>query len=225
MCQHCSVEELGGHLCPVCGYDGLPTPAWRGSSPSDDLICPACGVQYGYHDSRADEAARAARHAELRERWIADGCRWHFKDPPAGWDPEEQLERLRGGTAGVAFELLDFEGTIDVLAKLTGRLVSVAVIGEHPDTAHPVQLAQLAGRLRHIFPQGGSTAGTYFALDDDSASGFNVVESLFAEARLKDWRGMTNGRSVEIQLGAGMIRVFAPEREMRVGAAGHPEIG
>ena len=55
----------------------------------EDAICSCCGNQFGYDDFDTS-------HSELRRRWIASGCRWwsdHTK-PPAGWDPEAQLDRL-----------------------------------------------------------------------------------------------------------------------------------
>jgi hypothetical protein len=68
------------HTCPVCGYQGLEGP------PQDFLICPSCGVEFGYHD-----ANRSA--AELRRDWIAQGASWHstVEQPPRGWNAVRQL--------------------------------------------------------------------------------------------------------------------------------------
>lgn len=86
--------DLGGHLCPVCGFDGLYEPAWVENSPSED-ICPCCGVQFGYDDMRPEAGEREARHAELRGRWMSEGCRWWSSSRQASpaWDPRAQLER------------------------------------------------------------------------------------------------------------------------------------
>jgi len=69
-------------LCPVCGYWNLPRPA------ADDLICPCCGTQFGYHDY-------AISHDALRHQWIHAGARWHSRvhASPPGWDAQMQLIR------------------------------------------------------------------------------------------------------------------------------------
>ncbi len=68
------------HVCPVCGYQGLPRPA------ANDLICPSCGTQFGYHDC-------SVSHAELRLEWIRRGLTWHSRilSKPSGWNPYVQL--------------------------------------------------------------------------------------------------------------------------------------
>lgn len=68
--------------CPVCFYDKLTEPAQNYS------ICPSCGTEFGNDDE-------LHTHAELREKWIRNGAKWFFRQPPASWNPEEQL--LRGG--------------------------------------------------------------------------------------------------------------------------------
>lgn len=110
------------YVCPVCGYDGLARAPYypdEWGSPSDE-ICPSCGTQFGYHDAgtRYDTVKRAARHEQLRAKWIAGGMRWWSSEiywwnvnvrfagkppptwdgkddpPPEGWDPVAQLRRL-----------------------------------------------------------------------------------------------------------------------------------
>lgn len=85
------------YLCPVCGYDGLFDPPWRGDSPSDD-ICPSCGIQFGYHDAAGGDLVRRQEiYREWRERWIEQGMPWHsasVEPPPANWDPTVQLRRV-----------------------------------------------------------------------------------------------------------------------------------
>ena len=58
-------------LCPVCDHD-LGFAPWNGDLPSDD-ICPFCGIQFGYNDSRPD--LRQAVYAEWRREWIANDRR------------------------------------------------------------------------------------------------------------------------------------------------------
>ena len=72
------------YTCPVCGYNGLKRPA------QDELICPCCGVQFGYDDF-------ALSHEQIRENWLREGAHWfsHTTLPPLGWTAEGQL--LRAG--------------------------------------------------------------------------------------------------------------------------------
>ena len=74
------------YVCPVCGYDQLEEP------PANFTICDSCGTEFGYHDA-------TFTHAALRERWIAEGAKWHSSvfAPPPGWNPVQQL--LRAGFA------------------------------------------------------------------------------------------------------------------------------
>ena len=76
------------NYCPVCGYD-LKQPV------EDSLICVCCGTQYGYHDS-------VFSHAELREKCLASGARWHSKriEPPLGWLVASQLCSIGVDEAG-----------------------------------------------------------------------------------------------------------------------------
>jgi hypothetical protein len=46
--------------CPVCAY---AAPKY---SPEDFTICPSCGTEFGYHDSKKS-------HAELRAEWVERG--------------------------------------------------------------------------------------------------------------------------------------------------------
>ena len=86
------ITDLSAGICPVCGYL-LREPPWRDGLPSDE-ICPSCGIQFGYDDSLP--ARRAQTYTEWRRRWVANGMAWwsEHQDPPPGWDPEQQLERL-----------------------------------------------------------------------------------------------------------------------------------
>jgi hypothetical protein len=73
-------------LCPVCGFSELLRAA------QDDVICPCCGTQFGYHDY-------TTTHEQLRQRWIAAGARWHSRAhaAPPGWNAVLQLLTARLG--------------------------------------------------------------------------------------------------------------------------------
>jgi len=88
------------YVCPVCGFDELTEPPWRGESSSLE-ICPCCGIQFGYQDAAGgDEAGRERIHAEWRRRWLTDGTPWHgVQPPPTGWDAVTQLRRMSGPPA------------------------------------------------------------------------------------------------------------------------------
>ena len=64
--------------CPVCMFPNLPYAA------ADYHICPCCGTEFGNDD--ADQT-----HAALRETWLAQGALWFFGNPPANWNPIQQL--------------------------------------------------------------------------------------------------------------------------------------
>jgi len=69
------------HTCPVCGYNQLRYP------PEDFTICPSCGTEFGYHDSRRT-------HWELRVQWVNEGALWHSRviNPPSPlWNGLKQL--------------------------------------------------------------------------------------------------------------------------------------
>ena len=74
--------------CPVCGYDGLPRPAYNHSGRASFGICECCGTQFGYDDARRS-------HESLRREWIAKGTPWSGPaKPKPGWDPEQQLRSV-----------------------------------------------------------------------------------------------------------------------------------
>jgi hypothetical protein len=84
--------------CPVCGYPALDEPAWLDGRPSDD-ICPSCGTHFGYDDARGfDAESLRIVHAELRARWVANGCEWWSAEArPEGWNPQAQLAAVSYG--------------------------------------------------------------------------------------------------------------------------------
>lgn len=51
------------YTCPVCDYAELHRP------PTDYMICPQCGTEFGTDDSELT-------HAQLREAWITGGKRF-----------------------------------------------------------------------------------------------------------------------------------------------------
>jgi hypothetical protein len=71
------------YTCPVCGFDRLDDP------PDNYTICPCCGTEFEYDDVRTTRA-------DLRRTWVEGGYKWWSKleHPPAGWNPEMQLEEL-----------------------------------------------------------------------------------------------------------------------------------
>lgn len=75
------------YICPVCAYAGLPEP------PSNFSICPSCGTEFGFDDSKLS-------HQSLRETWISEGAPWfsRARPHPAGWNPWLQL--IEGGYWG-----------------------------------------------------------------------------------------------------------------------------
>jgi hypothetical protein len=66
------------YTCPVCFFDKLSEP------PENYSICVCCGTEFGNDDEFLS-------HAELRQQWISKGSRWFFRQPPAGWNPVQQL--------------------------------------------------------------------------------------------------------------------------------------
>jgi rubredoxin len=88
--------EQNKFTCPVCGYHHLSEQPWIKGHGSLE-VCSSCGTQFGYDDAAGGIASRRPdRHTELRLMWIARGSPWFSpKPPPVGWDPAEQLRRLR----------------------------------------------------------------------------------------------------------------------------------
>lgn len=85
-----------GHICPACGFDGLDEEPWTDGSPSDE-ICPSCGIQFGYDDAAGGDLDKRLRvYDEWRTRWRSAGCPWSSRgrEPPPGWNPQEQLSRV-----------------------------------------------------------------------------------------------------------------------------------
>lgn len=77
------------YTCPVCGNDQLDEPAARFN------ICPACGTEFENDDDMFT-------HAELRQRWIANGAKWWSEyDPiPMNWSPVSQLRNIDYAVTG-----------------------------------------------------------------------------------------------------------------------------
>ncbi len=109
--------------CPVCGWDRLPFD-WNDRAQE---ICSCCGTQFGCDDIPADstlwirrvtptgnvgrerkEPSKSSQQsqqvvwASLRQKWIDGGMVWWDDSPPEGWNPQEQLRRLRAGTPRAA---------------------------------------------------------------------------------------------------------------------------
>ena len=99
------------YTCPVCAYNRLPEP------PTDYLICPSCGTEFGYTDFNAT-------HDQLFERWLENGMKWHSKafSPPPNWNPLEQVARRTDKT--VALVGVSETAIADSGVTLNGSLVS-----------------------------------------------------------------------------------------------------
>lgn len=86
------------NFCPICGYDiysKYNEKPWNGDSPSY-IICPSCGVEFGYGDFSKTVNERKCRHDQLRQNWIVEGMFWHgeLTEKPKDWDPQKQLDQL-----------------------------------------------------------------------------------------------------------------------------------
>ncbi|CAN5165687.1 hypothetical protein BH11ACT3_BH11ACT3_01020 [soil metagenome] len=81
-------NSTGLYTCPVCGNDALKRPPYDEYDGATFSICPCCGIEFGYDDSRSS-------HSVLREEWIASGMKWWSSRnlAPEGWDPIAQLRR------------------------------------------------------------------------------------------------------------------------------------
>jgi hypothetical protein len=66
------------YTCPVCFFEKLEYP------PCDYTICECCGTEFENDDSDTS-------HDDLREAWIKGGGQWFFGEPPANWNPWDQL--------------------------------------------------------------------------------------------------------------------------------------
>ncbi|MES2930628.1 MAG: hypothetical protein V4665_02490 [Patescibacteria group bacterium] len=74
------------------------------------VICPACGIHYGYDDGGAGDIVPEEltdqdwkfgdeAHKKIikfwRQRWIEQGMKWWSPQPqPQGWEPKKQLEMV-----------------------------------------------------------------------------------------------------------------------------------
>jgi hypothetical protein len=79
--------------CPVCGYRGLEEPPRSGASGGGSYeICPSCGFQFGVTDDD-----KGFSYEAWRSQWQEQGMPWSSIgiDPPAEWNPAEQVSRLR----------------------------------------------------------------------------------------------------------------------------------
>jgi len=81
------------NMCLVCGYDGLHAPPFDENGVSNQEICPCCGFQFGYDDTR-----RGVLYEDARKRWVAVGMPWFSQsvNKPRFWDAAIQLRRVDG---------------------------------------------------------------------------------------------------------------------------------
>ncbi len=83
------ISKINIFACRVCGLV-QPEPPWGfdGISPAE-VICPCCGIEFGYEDSTQFGVFAA------REKWKKSGCKWFFpKQKPEHWDVERQLKNI-----------------------------------------------------------------------------------------------------------------------------------
>ncbi len=103
--------------CYACGFPLEDYPYFPDSHPifNESIICPSCGIHYGYDDGGAgdiipDELAYSdwkfgdENHIKImkfwRQYWIDGGMKWMHDDEvsllvkPENWDPKKQLEAV-----------------------------------------------------------------------------------------------------------------------------------
>lgn len=83
-----SEPVTGGRWCPVCGWDREEIQRRE--------TCPSCGVKFQYLET-ADPEDRETRCLMWSSNWILDGMPWRAEQMPRpeGWNPEEQVLRVR----------------------------------------------------------------------------------------------------------------------------------
>ena len=79
------------YKCPVCFFPDMDSP------PSDYMICPCCGTEFGLDDEETS-------HDQLRMMWVERNFPWfsNYTAPPPGWDPVRQLGVLSVGAGASA---------------------------------------------------------------------------------------------------------------------------
>jgi hypothetical protein len=83
------------YLCPVCGFDDLPSPPLDADGDGSFEICPSCGFQFGVTDDD-----KGYTFETWRQRWVELGMPWWaapVEAAPEGWNPEQQLAKLLAG--------------------------------------------------------------------------------------------------------------------------------
>ena len=84
-------------ICPVCGYTGLGEPAVDELGNGSYEICSSCRFEFGVTD-----LDRGFTFQAWRAKWVAEGMPWNsrgIKDPPADWNPAQQLANLLNGSS------------------------------------------------------------------------------------------------------------------------------
>lgn len=105
-------EQKVEKICYACGFPLEDYPYAPDSHPifNEAIICPSCGIHYGYDDGGAgdiipDELTDIdwnfgdENHKKIlkfwRQRWINSGMEWWSPQPkPENWDPKKQLENI-----------------------------------------------------------------------------------------------------------------------------------
>lgn len=98
-------------ICYACGFELNDFPYDPVSlMPNENVICPSCGIHYGYDDDGAgeiipDDLAYSdwkfgdENHIKImkfwRGDWIKNGMKWWSPQPiPNDWNPQKQLEKI-----------------------------------------------------------------------------------------------------------------------------------
>jgi len=106
---------MQNNYCLVCGYGLDEAPYDNEGKSNDSVICPACGIHYGYDDmgggmtipddlTMSDWKYGDSTHKRIinywRDRWIAGGMQWWTKidgaeiEKPIDWAPLEQMKHI-----------------------------------------------------------------------------------------------------------------------------------
>src|SRR5438067_11786556 len=97
------------YKCPVCFFPDMDSP------PSDYMICPCCGTEFGLDDEDVS-------HAELRMEWAKRNFPWFstYTARPLGWNPVLQL-----GISSVSAGASQRGVLVTVRSIVTGETVKV----------------------------------------------------------------------------------------------------
>ena len=171
--------------CPVCGY-GLNKRA------VDFIICPSCGVEFGYSDA-------GTTHHALRGGWIQFGAPWSsFVIPrPKNWNPWTQLIRAvwrstyRGWLA-LLLSSVRSSNRLRFLSTALSRTAKRQVLWSHTDEASHIHAMQQRS------PRPAVWSFAHFCF---SRNRFSGIRRNGTTSERSDSKGV--GSLFEVQYGAG----------------------